>query len=139
MRTYRLCLHESSSEGENVDPALVLLMLVIRLLSTTASEGVSVTSELYAQVKRCYSFVETLGIITPRVLQAALLIAYWEIGSGVYPAAYLSVGLCARIGHALGIHSRRKAPQMYPISGQDTISNQKMLISPFACLKHNTS
>ncbi|KAB8227678.1 Zn(II)2Cys6 transcription factor [Aspergillus alliaceus] len=117
MRTYRLCLHESSLEGENVDPALVLLMLVIHLLSITASQGLSGTGELYAQVKRCYSSVESLGIITPRVLQAALLIAYWEVGSGVYPAAYLSAGLCARLGHALGIHRRRKAPQMFPRSG----------------------
>lgn len=124
MRTYQLCLHESSLEGENVDPALVLLMLVIHLLSTTASQGLPGTGELYAQVKRCYSFVETLGIITPRVLQAALLIAYWEVGSGVYPAAYLSVGLCARLGHALGIHRRREAPQMFPKSGQQMVSDQ---------------
>lgn len=124
MRTYQLCLHDSSSEGENVDPALVLLMLAICLLSTTASQCLSGTGELYAQVKRCYSFVETLGIITPRVLQAALIIAYWEVGSGVYPAAYLSVGLCARLGHALGIHRRREAPQMFPRSGQQIVSDQ---------------
>ncbi|OKL57474.1 hypothetical protein UA08_07078 [Talaromyces atroroseus] len=116
-RTYRLCLHESSLEGEDVDPALVLLMLVICLLSTTASQGHLGTGELYSQVKHCYSSVESLGVITPRVLQAALLIAYWEVGSGVYPAAYLSVGLCARLGHALGIHRQRKVPQMFPRSG----------------------
>lgn len=99
-------------------------MLVIHLLSTTASQGMSGTGELYARVKRCYSFVESLGIITPRVLQAALLIGYWEVGSGVYPAAYLSAALCARLGHALGIHRRQKAPQMFPSSGQQMISDQ---------------
>lgn len=124
MKTYRLCLHESSLEGEKVDPALVLLMFAIHLLSTTASQGLPGTGELYAQVKRFYSYVESLAIITPRVLQAALLIAYWEVGSGVYPAAYLSAGLCARLGHALGIHRGRKAPQMFPISGQQMISDQ---------------
>lgn len=108
MRTYRLCLHESSLETQNLDPALVLLMLCIRLLSTTASRGLQGTRELYAQVKRCYSFVESQGIITSRVLQAALLIAYWEVASGIYPAAYLSASLCARLGARSGDSSPTK-------------------------------
>ncbi|KAJ5101585.1 hypothetical protein NUU61_003807 [Penicillium alfredii] len=37
------------------------------------------------------------------VLQAELLVALYELGHGIYPAAFLSIGACARYAHALGI------------------------------------
>jgi hypothetical protein len=37
------------------------------------------------------------------VLQAGILITFYELGQAIYPAAYLSVGSCARYGLALGI------------------------------------
>ena len=47
------------------------------------------------------------GMFTVQLLQAALLIALYELGHAIYPAAYLTVGACARYGLALGIDKRR--------------------------------
>ncbi|QKX63441.1 uncharacterized protein TRUGW13939_10611 [Talaromyces rugulosus] len=68
--------------------------------------------ELYRTAKDCLSYVEGSNIFSIRLLQAALLIALYEVSNAMYPAAYLSVGHCARLGHAMGIHDRRRAPQM---------------------------
>lgn len=37
------------------------------------------------------------------VLQATIFIALYEMGHAIYPAAYLTVGACARYGIALGL------------------------------------
>ncbi|KAJ6782300.1 hypothetical protein PWT90_00623 [Aphanocladium album] len=50
------------------------------------------------------------------LLQSAILLAYYEISSAIYPAAFLTVGHCARLGQAMGIHGRRNAPQMFESS-----------------------
>ena len=44
------------------------------------------------------------SIISLPVLQAAVLLALYEFGHAIYPAAYLSVEACARYAHALGIN-----------------------------------
>lgn len=49
-----------------------------------------------------------------RVLQAAILLAWHEISNAIYPAAFLTVAHCARLGQAMGIHDRRNAPQLFP-------------------------
>jgi hypothetical protein len=40
------------------------------------------------------------------VLQAAILIGFYELGHGIFPSAYISVGICVRYGAALGIEPR---------------------------------
>jgi hypothetical protein len=45
------------------------------------------------------------------MIQAGLLISVYELGHAIMPAAYISIGSCAREGIALGIHERN-APQM---------------------------
>lgn len=47
--------------------------------------------------------METSGNLSLRILQAGILIALYETGHAIYPAAYLSVGACVRYGIALGI------------------------------------
>lgn len=44
------------------------------------------------------------------VLQAGVLVALYELGHGIYPAAFLSIGACARYAHALGINVSRTVP-----------------------------
>lgn len=66
--------------------------------------------DMYQAAKDLLSRLEACNVISLRVLQAALLIALYEISNAIYPAAYLTVGHCARVGHVLGIHSK-SAPQ----------------------------
>jgi hypothetical protein len=68
----------------------------------------------YRKAKRCLHLIEDQGIISMRVLQATLLLCLYEAGHAIFPAAFLSVGHCARIGHAIGIHDRRGVSQMFP-------------------------
>ena len=44
------------------------------------------------------------------MLQAGILIAIYELGQAIYPAAYLTVGACARFGLGLAINTLSKAP-----------------------------
>lgn len=57
----------------------------------------------YLSAKHFMVDVEVAGIFTLQVLQASLLIAIYEIGHGIYPAAQFSVGACAARGVALDL------------------------------------
>ncbi|OQE46162.1 hypothetical protein PENCOP_c001G01587 [Penicillium coprophilum] len=46
----------------------------------------------------------------PAVLQAGVLVALCELGHGIYPGAFLSIGTCARYAYALGINVSRTVP-----------------------------
>jgi hypothetical protein len=41
------------------------------------------------------------------MVQSALLITVYEYGHGIFQSAFLSVGICVRMAHALGWHMRR--------------------------------
>ncbi len=58
---------------------------------------------IYRIAKRFHFEVESTGLMTLSVLQSAILIAIHEIGQAVYPAAFLTIGACARYGAALGL------------------------------------
>ncbi|KIW40475.1 hypothetical protein, variant [Exophiala oligosperma] len=68
-------------------------------------------NSLYTLAKRTLYLGESQGLICIRTLQANILVAAYEIGHAIYPAAYLTTGHCARLGHALGLNDRRHAPQ----------------------------
>lgn len=69
-------------------------------------------SDTYKTAKAACSYVEACGVFSIRVVQTILLIALYELKHAIFPAAYLTVGHCARLGHAMGLHDRKKAPQM---------------------------
>jgi len=64
-------------------------------------------------VKSFYTYVEAQNGLSIQTIQALLLISLYELGHGIYPAVYLSIGHAARLGHAMGIHERG-VPQMLP-------------------------
>jgi len=87
---------------------LSLLTLSMKLCCTIPAdeEGESaVKTSLYDAVKRFHYDVERAGFLSVHVLQAGLLIALYELGQAIYPAAYLTVGACARYGLAMGVNS----------------------------------
>lgn len=82
-----------------------LLALCMKLYCTTAvHNGGSQKTALYRTSKRYISEIEAAGLMSLHVLQATIFIALYEIGNAIYPAAYLTVGACARYGIALGLH-----------------------------------
>ncbi|KAK6439436.1 hypothetical protein LTR95_004361 [Oleoguttula sp. CCFEE 5521] len=98
-------LHEPGAD-------MALLFLAMKLAMLPVAEGYSARNErLYGEVKGLHAFVESQNGFSVQLLQSALLIALYEIGHGIYPAAYMTVGHCARLGHAMGLHTR-DAPEM---------------------------
>ncbi|OIW30534.1 hypothetical protein CONLIGDRAFT_630509 [Coniochaeta ligniaria NRRL 30616] len=87
-------------------PDRSLLILCMKLCCTPPSnDNDDGRSPIYRAAKRFHFEVEAAGVLSIHVLQATLLIAIYEMGHGIYPAAFLTVGACARYGMALGIHS----------------------------------
>jgi hypothetical protein len=79
------------------------LFLLVLSMKLSCSRGTAVNTPLYEIVKLFHFKLENSGVLSVLVLQAAILIALYELGHSIYPAAYLSVGSCARYGTALGI------------------------------------
>lgn len=88
--------------SSNIRPDGALLIGCMKLLISTPN--FSPRTALYISVKQFASTLEAAGFLSLRSLQAGLLIAVYEMGHSVYPAAYTTVGLVARQGIALGIH-----------------------------------
>ncbi|KAK7219015.1 hypothetical protein V2G26_007018 [Clonostachys chloroleuca] len=109
----KLRLYRELSAPQNCrkpDTALLLITMQLHTRSLDSSDPPS--RDLYGLAKACCSHVERSNILSVRLLQATLLITLYEIANAIYPAAYLSVGHCARLGHAIGIHDFKRAPQM---------------------------
>lgn len=86
-------------------PEVVLLFLAITLTTTVPSTGDDDTrTSRYRNTKHFYLEVENSGSLSILTLQAGILIALYELGHGIYPAAYLSIGACARYAYAIGIN-----------------------------------
>lgn len=87
----------------------VLLNLCMKLCCLPVNDdGGRKRTSLYRSIKKFYSEVESTGDLCVQVLQAAIFIAVFEIGDAIYPAAYLTVGGCARYGIAMGLDKINK-------------------------------
>lgn len=64
-------------------------------------------SEEYFAVKSVFQDAEHTGILSIEHLQALVLVTVYELGHGIYPAAYFSISTCVRYGMTLGIDKQR--------------------------------
>ncbi|EXJ62130.1 hypothetical protein A1O7_02563 [Cladophialophora yegresii CBS 114405] len=102
-----------ANPGMELTLDLALLLLSMKLILQVPQGGPhAARSPLYSLTKSYFNMVDSFGVVSLQVLQADLLIAAYEIGHGIYPAAYLTTGHCARLGHILGINDRKNAPQL---------------------------
>ena len=100
-RFYDLYLPSSFQSRSDV----VLLLLSLKLITTLPPTSPrNPRTPLYHAVKHFHLQVQDSSVFSLPVLQAGVLLALYELGHGIYPAAFLSVGACARYGHALGIN-----------------------------------
>jgi hypothetical protein len=106
---------------------MVILFIAMRMTSQSRKDYELAANEVYNMAKRCFSYSEENNLLSLRLLQALVLIAMYELGNAIYPAAYLTVGHCARLGHAMGIHDRRKAPQMFSRPGKTHYINLSVI------------
>jgi hypothetical protein len=59
---------------------------------------------IYILIKSLVAILDGIGVASLDLLQCRLLLTVFEVGHGMYPAAYISIGTVAREGIALGIH-----------------------------------
>lgn len=86
-------------------PDVVLLFLCLKLIvSLPPSNRRSPRTSLYHAAKHFHLELEGYGVFSTLVLQAGMLLALYEVGHGIYPAAFLTIGACARYAQALGIN-----------------------------------
>ena len=103
-RFYELYLRPSFQSR----PDVFLLLLSLKLITTLPPTNPrNPRTSLYHAVKHFYLEVEGSSTLSLPILQAGVLIALYETGHAIYPAAFLSVGGCARYAHTLGINVSR--------------------------------
>ena len=95
-----------------------LLLLCVRLITVSCPKTLDVhpaKAPAYLAARRFHAEVEAAGIYNLQVLQAAILIALYELGHAIYPQAYLSIGSCARFAIAFGFDEKgiRKSNLVY--------------------------
>lgn len=82
---------------------LLVLAMKVLLWHPPINEPSDPKTRAYVAAKESINEAISAGILTLRLLQAQLLIAIYELGHAIYPAAYLSIGACGRYGIALSV------------------------------------
>lgn len=94
-------------------PDLALLFLCMKLIISRPQDGVeSPNNQIYVSAKRFLGLMEASGAVSLIVLQASLLIMWYEYGQAIYPAAWMTAGWCVRYGNLLGINGHKSATQL---------------------------
>ncbi|KIW14442.1 hypothetical protein PV08_07226 [Exophiala spinifera] len=97
-RLYGLLLNPLSlQEPENA--LLLLSMTLITSIPDRPGNG----SRLYHLTKEFYLAAQSTGCVTLQMVQAGILIALYELGHGIYPAAFLTIATSCRFGTMLGL------------------------------------
>ncbi|KAL7904110.1 hypothetical protein GGI35DRAFT_242218 [Trichoderma velutinum] len=96
---------ESPLAGTETDLLLLVLAMKVLLWNPSAEHSTNTNprTEGYLLARRAIDEAVLAGAMSCRLLQAQILLAVFELGHAIYPAAYLSVGACARYGTALGV------------------------------------
>lgn len=85
------------------DLAFLLLCMKLVMSKPISNRVRPETTDIYRLAKQTIPEGELSTLVTIPILQAMVLIALYEIGHGIYPSAYVSIGTCARYGLALGL------------------------------------
>jgi hypothetical protein len=93
-------------------PDQFLLSACMLLLATLPENGeISAWSRsVYVFIRGAICLLESCGVESNTLLQCRLLITNFEVGHGLHPAAYVSIGTVARAGATLNLQSDCKSP-----------------------------
>ncbi|KAL6901142.1 fungal-specific transcription factor domain-containing protein [Trichoderma evansii] len=79
------------------------MKLIYKSPSQQAVGQTDTVSSHYITAKSSIGFLEAAGFDTINVIQSRLLLVLYEIGHGIYPAASVSIGSCARLARNAGL------------------------------------
>ncbi|KAF5576004.1 fungal specific transcription factor [Fusarium pseudocircinatum] len=86
---------------QNAGPDLAMLFLGMKLVTTPAIDITD--STLYDTAKSFLAILESNGVVSLLRLQAMILVALHEYSHAIYPAAWMTIGSCARYTDILGL------------------------------------
>ncbi|VTT62892.1 unnamed protein product [Fusarium fujikuroi] len=96
----------------------VVDVLVFVALEALVSHGDRPTSlpqsnPSYLKAKHGSFIAESGRTINIRLIQTIVLVALYEFGHSIYPAAYLTIGQAVRLATMVGLHSKKDAKQLF--------------------------
>ncbi|KAH7325670.1 hypothetical protein B0I35DRAFT_420912 [Stachybotrys elegans] len=98
--------------GSDLKADQSLLLLCMKLIQHIPEDvHDAMRCGLYMTAKQFATAVETAGFYSLTRVQSNILIAVYEMGHGIFPAAYMTLASCAAQAIALGLHDD-KAPQI---------------------------
>ena len=86
-------------------PDFALLLISVLLLIHCPTRGTR-PEPLYEIIKARYWHHNASAVASIEMIQAGLLLACYEYGSGMIEACYGTTGLCARKGYWMGLHNQ---------------------------------
>ena len=125
------------------DSGLILLLSSLRLLSDAAYVG---PCREYELAKALSSSAENKGVVSLRLLQSLVLLATYELGHGIYPSSFFTIGRAARLAMVIGPHDRKAAPQLFKIADTFTLQEEErrtwwavFILDRYLFMQHETS
>ncbi|KAH6873945.1 hypothetical protein B0T10DRAFT_234210 [Thelonectria olida] len=85
-------------------PENTLLVAAMKLVANSPCGGDARTPQ-YFSIKDALFRAERFGVLEFKVFQATILVAIYELGHAIYPAAHSTIGNCVRYGSALGVNN----------------------------------
>jgi len=102
-------VYQRVDSDSTTDAGLALLLLCMKLDSMPCGELRPAESTLYQAARRYVSALEDTSTVSLCLLQALVMIALYELGHGIFPAVFLTVGRAARLGVLMSLHCRNFA------------------------------
>lgn len=91
---------------------LALCVYLVTQIPDENSSSDSMCTSLYVKIKSMYAVLQASGIMNIATVQSGILISLYEVGHGLQPTAYVSMGVHARTAVSLGIqHESLPAPE----------------------------
>ncbi|PVH80981.1 hypothetical protein DL98DRAFT_588037 [Cadophora sp. DSE1049] len=115
----------SSPKGE-----LAILVLAIHLVSqlcTKVPREKSGLEQLYYATKGLHGFFGSTGRSSIEVVQAGLLLAFYEHCQALHDAAYQTLGACARMGYILGFDKTLSEDALSDTDAEGLVARQRQV------------
>lgn len=100
--------------GPDTDPNFCLLILSMHIITQDTAEEIASRVSLYHTVKSLAALAEFSGPLD--AIQARLLLAAFEMGRSLFPAAHISIGAVASMAMAIGLQDNISHP-LHGIAG----------------------
>ncbi|KAG9232373.1 hypothetical protein BJ875DRAFT_81705 [Amylocarpus encephaloides] len=99
-------------QWEHCSPEFSLLLAGMKLLTTIPGRQCQQNNAIWAELKElhtlCKAFmgmIDAQGCVSLDVIQARTFLLLFEVGHGLYPAGYITMGTLSRSSDALGLYS----------------------------------